>query len=387
MGKELNILLVLHEGKLGGASKCAIELATELKNRGHSVLALVPFKKCQVIDELEKNNIEVISKSYFWWQYPSAEGKIKEILFRIVYRFNKILLGGIIKSLSGRKIDIVHSNSGVIDIGAYIAEKVGAKHIWHLREFADVDGGTKFIMNSRKSYKFIEKKSDRVLFVSKNLYMHYKDNIKKEKCKIIYDGLPKEYLYKKEQNEYFRNGEVNFLISGAVQEWKHQMDVIKACNILKNKGIQNFHVTIVGRKIGDYYLELEEKINEFGIGEIVSFLDFTNDMLQCRKNNDIELVCSKESFGRVSVEAMLASNMVIAANIGGSKEIVNDMYNGMLYKYEDCEQLAECMEKCINDKEMVKEMGNNAFYDSKEKFILDKCVLQLEYCYYKLLEK
>ena len=55
----MNILLVAHERNLGGASKSLVTLATELRNRGHKIIVVLPFRSGQVYQKLTRLQISV----------------------------------------------------------------------------------------------------------------------------------------------------------------------------------------------------------------------------------------------------------------------------------------------------------------------------------------
>lgn len=95
--------------------------------------------------------------------------------------------------------------------------------------------------------------------------------------------------------------------------------------------------------------------------DVVEFVGFVSDMKTLRENCDVELVCSKkEAFGRVTIEAMLSSNPVIASNAGANPELVRDGENGFLYTYNVADDLAKNMEKFIGNVELLKKMGEKA---------------------------
>ena len=61
----------------------------------------------------------------------------------------------------------------------------------------------------------------------------------------------------------------------------------------------------------------EKQIDELGLNNNINMLGQVRNLPEIRKNNDIELVCSKsEAFGRVTIEAMMSMMPVIGANTG-----------------------------------------------------------------------
>jgi len=74
---------------------------------------------------------------------------------------------------------------------------------------------------------------------------------------------------------------------------------------------------------------------------------------------DAVLVCSRnEAWGRVAAEAMISEKPVIGYNSGGTKEIITNNFNGLLYN--DVKELTTCMKTVIQNQELVNTIVNNA---------------------------
>ena len=79
------------------------------------------------------------------------------------------------------------------------------------------------------------------------------------------------------------------------------------------------------------------------------------------------LVCSRnEAWGRVAAEAMVSEKPVIGYNSGGTKEIIIDNYNGLLYN--NVEELVERMKEVIINQDLVKYLTKNAKRLALEQF-------------------
>ncbi len=82
-------------------------------------------------------------------------------------------------------------------------------------------------------------------------------------------------------------------------------------------------------------------------------------------------MCSKnEAWGRVAVEAMIAGTPVIGFNNGGTKETIEDHFNGLLYN--NVEDLAESMKTIIQDKDLANKLAENAQKFALQKFSVEK---------------
>lgn len=98
-------------------------------------------------------------------------------------------------------------------------------------------------------------------------------------------------------------------------------------------------------------------------------LEHHDDLRELRRQCDIGLTCSKkEAFGRVTVENMLAKMLVIGANTGGTLEIVEDGYNGLLYEEGNPESLAGRIEYAMEHKMDMQILLDRGYLDSINRF-------------------
>jgi len=103
---------------------------------------------------------------------------------------------------------------------------------------------------------------------------------------------------------------------------------------------------------------------------------------------DIELVCSKsEAFGRVTIEAMMSMNPVIASDTGANPELVIENFNGLLYRQGNHHDLAGKIEILIHKRELIQQYGKNAYTYAKSKYIAENNADNIEILYQKLLKR
>ena len=153
---------------------------------------------------------------------------------------------------------------------------------------------------------------------------------------------------------------------------KGQIDVAHARGLLVSQGVTGFKVYMAGR--GDY-AEVKEYLQINDLADYVVFCGLVDDMLALRKKCDVEIVASRtEAFGRVTVEAMRASNPVIGSATGGTTELIQDGVTGFLYEYKDNEALAERMKRFIDRPALAYEMGQRAYEWSVDRFTSEENV-------------
>jgi hypothetical protein len=88
---------------------------------------------------------------------------------------------------------------------------------------------------------------------------------------------------------------------------------------------------------------------------------------------DAVLVCSRmEAFGRVTVEAMLLNKPVIGTNTGGTMELIEEGRTGLTYEPGNAHQLANQIEKLIQDPVLRRTLAENGNKFANENFSKEK---------------
>ena len=102
----------------------------------------------------------------------------------------------------------------------------------------------------------------------------------------------------------------------------------------------------------------------------------------------VEIVPSAmEAFGRVTVEAMLSGNPVLASDAGANRELIEENKTGWFFEEGDAESLAEKMKDIIKHPEMLSQMGHAAYAAAKESYLSDRNTKEIEQLYYEALDE
>ncbi len=383
----MKILYIAHERKLGGASLSLATLIKEMKQQGHEVAAVVPFYFSPLAKEIRKQNVKTYWVFNGWWMQPKAWPRYMKALFGLLYRLESLAVKCIVRIVKKNGYQIIHSNSSVIDVGSKAAKEAGCPHVWHFREFGEPDYQLEFIKGRENSLKEIEKSDDRVVFISKVLQEYYHDLKIADRGQVIYNGIASGYVnYHTHTNE-----NVVFLISGNLHRNKRQDLVLEAAKTLQHQGVAGFEVWVAGaagsmKDSQVYEQELHEFVEENKL-HTVKILGRIKDMNALRKKADVEIVASTmEGFGRVTIEAMLSANPVLASDAGANPELVKENETGWLFKTGSAEKLAEKMLEIITNKEMISPMGDKAFAFAKEGFLSEKNTQAIEQLYKRIIK-
>lgn len=359
-----------------------------------------------IIDEMLRRRIEVtvVLANTRNLENRIAEGKVKFIVaplygmrmdlnrktpmtqmkFFVKSICNSIHKRKIEKVLKSENIDIIHINGLDSGIGAEIAQKLKIPYVWHIRQFMEADLGKK-LFRERSVYRLVSRASS-VIAISKDVQTKFEPLLGR-KMDLIYNGVPVE-KYKLEDVPRFETPITRILLAGRISIQKGQMDAIKAVELLIQRGIDNVLLTLVGQGETKEYLEyVKSYVKKHGLEQRVCILEHLDDLRELRRQCDIGLTCSKkEAFGRVTVENMLAKMLVIGANTGGTMEIINDGYNGLLYEEGSPESLAERIEYVMLHKDNVQQMIEQGFACAIEDYSINRVVMQI-LTLYKSIDK
>lgn len=245
--------------------------------------------------------------------------------------------------------------------------------------------GYGFLKRSLKKYLIMQmfKKSNRLIFVSKNGYKSYLCDFKidGQKVDIVYNGISttKIELGKNCKKEYGQT--IKLLYVGRLVELKGVDKLIDAFAHLA----VHCELKIVGD--GSMRLQLEKMVHDSDKSR-VRFCGFQTDVTNYLSESEVFIYPSKtEIFGLSIVEAMAFGNICVASNVGGIPEIIDDGVNGYLNHDNSVEGLVSAINKAID---VIKDKGKRNLMQSRarataEKFSILKTVEELEAIYVELV--
>ena len=209
-----------------------------------------------------------------------------------------------------------------------------------------------------------------------------------EKSRVIYYGLDlDEGIFSAPMSESPRNVNeksvpLRLLYVGNLLPSKGAHTLIEAISILESKGI-DFTLTIVGKKLDQtYYDTLINSVEEKRLTSKVSFeLDLVREDLHgIYKEHHILIIPSiwKEPMGLVLLEGMVAGIPIIHTGVGGTREILEEGENCLLFSPGNTEELAEQIEKLIKDRILYSKLSKAGKRTVKERFNLSRMLDEIE---------
>ena len=117
-----------------------------------------------------------------------------------------------------------------------------------------------------------------------------------------------------------------------------------------------------------------EQVKRLGLEERVKFIGFRKDIKNLYKGADLYVNSSRhEALSFLIIEAMAAGLPVIATDMGGNRDIVNDEAGcGALVEYDNPESMAQAMKRLMEDPALLAHCRENALRTIREKFEIHK---------------
>lgn len=150
---------------------------------------------------------------------------------------------------------------------------------------------------------------------------------------------------------------------------KYLIDSVK---LLKERTKKPFTLVLAG---DGPLLELSKaQVKALGLEDVVTFIGFRKDIKNLYKGSDLYVNSSQhEALSFLIIEAMAAGLPVIATDMGGNSDIVNDQAGcGLLVTYDDPDSMATAMQKLLEDEALLAKCREGAARTIQEKFEIHK---------------
>ena len=316
----------------------------------------------------------------------------------LIILFNSIALIFIILFYN---ISIVHARSRAPAWSCFMATKITG------RKFVTTFHGTyNFDNKIKKFYNSIMVRSDLVIAGSNFIFSHIKNNYSellniKKKFLVIFRGINVDYFdpttkTEAEEQKLIKSWKIEankkiILLPGRLTKWKGQELFLEAVNLVNIQlGYEAFYAVILGSEQGrDLYKKKLIRLSEqYRMTNQVKFINHCKDMALAYKVSDIVISASvePEAFGRVAVEAQAMEKLIIASNIGGSKETIIDEKTGYLFESNNAKSLSQKILLALNlDESALKTIGIEGRKNIVNKFNVEKMCFSTYSEYKKLI--
>ena len=366
MTTKINVLQVIPKLGYGGAETGCYDIAHYLAEQNCG--SYIATSGGELLKFIKKNKVKV-------FKLPVHSKNPLTIILNTIIMIFLILF---------KKINIVHARSRAPAWSCYFACLITN------RIFVTTFHGTyNYKSQLKKFYNSIMLRSKLTIAGSNFIFGHINENYseylsKHKKLRVIFRGINVDYFNSKnisilKQEKLKREWSLDpnkfiILMPGRLTYWKGQEKFIEALNILiEDYNFTNFHAVLLGSDQGRkvYSKKLFSLVERYSLSKKISFINHCGEMPLAYSLADVVVSASiePEAFGRVAVESQSMGKLIIASNIGGSKETVINKKTGYLYKHDDPRELAKSLNTVIQlSQEELKLMGNEGRKNVAKKF-------------------
>lgn len=201
------------------------------------MIGIILLNNGPFVDEMKKRNVEIYYAPFYRLvDFKNDEYKIKRKQFKKSYdKINQILAEKLYNLIKDKNIDIIHTNTSVVDFGYRLSKIMNIPHVWHIREFGEKDFNMYPLCSYREYYKKIADNNN-LICISKEVMKKFVDKVPSSILNLIYNGVSKKNLNSNKKYNLDKNQKIICLQSGMISKTKGQDITIKAIEKLVNEG-------------------------------------------------------------------------------------------------------------------------------------------------------
>lgn len=364
--KKPVVLQVLPELETGGIEIGTVEIATGLQQAG--IKNFVASKGGRM--EYDLNKIGVFHLKL------NLKSKNPFVILSNAKKLEKFI--------KENDINIVHARSRAPAWSAYLAAKrAGVK-------FVTTFHGTYGLgpWGIKKIYNKVMTFGDLVIVISNHIKSHILKNYNasESKLRLVHrcasietfspEAVTSERMINKIKEYNIAEDKPVILLPGRVTHWKGAHLLVEALAKMKN---QNYYCIIAGdiQNRQSYLDSLKELARQNKLLNRIGFFGkySYNELPPLMMVSTIVLntAIEPEAFGRTTVEGLAMGRIVIASDIGGSLDIIEDGISGKLFKNGDVQSLADALDWALSLSQTEKEkIGEAAIKRARENFTKQK---------------
>lgn len=353
-GKRLTIALMIESAIMGGAEMVVLRLAHELRNRGHRVHPVVPLGR-------EGWLSEQFTEHGFDWRTYDLRRPIDPSLPR--------RLGDQLKELG---VDVVHSHEFVMAVyGAAAARRIGRPHVITMHGNQNMTRK----WQRRVALRWAFRKSHATIAVSQDTRRHLNNELglPGDAVSVVPNGVPVH----PGDGHRIRNelgmapGELLIIAVGNLIPRKGHALLIEALADLHDEGADRPWQLAIAGGGGNEGPRLQGIIRERGLEGRVHLLGMRTDVADLHAAADIFTMPSTwEGLPLAILEAMFAGKTIVASDISGIPEAIENGREGLLIPPGDVAALKGALQRVMADEPLRRRLGCAALERAQREFTI-----------------
>jgi len=307
---------------------------------------------------------------------------------------NPINIFRVLQYFKKQSPDLIHTQLEFSDTLGNVAAKILHLPSVSTLHTLEIPKKRKFAILRLKLKWFVLKHyCDAIITVSEKTREHHLKfgKLPPAKIKTIYNGIQlsrfqggnKTHPNKVKQALNLRLNHTIITTIAVLREPKGIQYMLKALpGVLKHK--PDLTYMIVGD--GVYKASLQDLVADLRLQEHVVFTGYRTDIPNLLTISDLFILPSLgDALPTVLIEALASETPIIATQVGGIPEIIENNVNGLLVPPADSESLAEACLKILQNQELSHQLTSNGLATAELRFDVKAQVEQLENLYIELI--
>jgi glycosyltransferase involved in cell wall biosynthesis len=304
-----------------------------------------------------------------------------------------------VKLITSKQIDIIHTNSNRRFEGVLAARLMGIPHLYlaHIQYEPDMPLFQRLPISQASFAQLMSELSNKVVAVSNSVSATLTSQVADDKLQVIHNGIELNLFDSALANRSNRlkeelNIPLNSLLITAVGRIVPDKGFdyfVDAARLVLQKSQNNVHFIIAGSEENvDFANQLKQKVIDYAITGNFHFMGFRIDIPNILAASDIFVLSSrKEGHPYVMLEAMASECAVVAFNCAGVEETIEESISGFIVPIGDINATVERLISLINSVELRHSLARSAKKRIIDFFTADKTATKLMTVYEQLLEQ
>jgi glycogen(starch) synthase len=221
-------------------------------------------------------------------------------------------------------------------------------------------------------------------------YMVEEVGVSKEQTRVVHNGIDLELFNADPVSTEIEN--LRLLYAGRLSPDKGVHTILESLGILKTTQPDlAIELSIYGSGTPDYQKQLEQIVTTYHLEGCVRFEGFVprEEMPEVFAAHNVLIFPSiwAEPLARIIQEAMACGLVVIGTATGGTREILHDGENGLIFEAGDAQMLAEKIFQIYADENLRTRFAKSGRHTVEEEFSLDRMVEEIENSFTQILEQ
>jgi len=340
----MNILYINRGMGLGGVEKCIVQLSKVFNNSNKIIVASMGGELTQELKKLNIKHYNIINTDS---KNPLSILNNLITIYKIVKKEN---------------IDIIHSHHRMTTLLAKGISKFTAVNIIHTQHLC-IEDKFKLTNLALKNIQTIT-----VSEAAKRILIE-KANLEEKNITTIYNTIETDCNNKIVDNRLLNLKEKGYFVVAQVSRIVDYKGIYDFIDVAKKTALENEKIKFVLLGDGPELNNIKEIVKKEKLENCIYLLGSKDNIIEHLKYIDLLLLCSYiEGLPLTPLEAFSQGVPVIATNIDGTNEEIENGYNGYLVETKDVEAFKEKILKLYEDKEKYVNMKSHCIETFNNKF-------------------